>query len=230
MTDETNDPADGANGVHRSGNDLPIVTADGIADASPLSSRIGCIVLAAGTSSRFGDENKLLAEIEGEPVVRHAATTALASPVDEVAVVVGHEACAVREALSGLDVDFVTNDDYAQGQSTSVRAGVAAARERNWDAAIFALGDMPDVSADSIERLVRASAADRATILAAAYDRTRGNPTLFDAIHFDALATIEGDTGGRELIVGSGDAALVPTGDPGVVRDIDRPDDVDRPD
>ena len=122
----------------------------------------------------------------------------------------------------------MTNDDYEQGQSTSVRAGVAAARERNWDAAVFALGDMPHVGPASIDRVLKAYAADHGTILAAAYDRQRGNPTLFDATHFDALAAIEGDTGGRELIVGSDAAALVATDDPGVVRDVDRRDDIDR--
>ncbi|EMA50010.1 MULTISPECIES: nucleotidyltransferase family protein [Halococcus] len=225
MSDDTNQPDDSPNGTHSSPTDLPIVTTDDLAGASIPSERVGCIVLAAGTSSRFGDENKLLVEIEGEALVRRAATTALASPVDEVVVVVGHEALAVREALSGLDVGFVTNADYGRGQSTSVHAGVATARERDWDAVIFALGDMPHVDPDSIERLLKAYAADHGTILAAAYDRKRGNPALFDAAHFTALAAIEGDTGGRELLVGD-DTALVETDDPGVVRDVDRRKDV----
>ena len=228
MTDDTNQPDDSPSGMHSSVIDLPTVTTDDLADASMPSERVGCIVLAAGTSSRFGDENKLLAEIEGEALVRRAAASALASSIDEVVVVVGHEANAVHETLSGFDVEFVTNDDYERGQSTSVHAGVAAARERDWDAAVFALGDMPHVDPDSIEQLLKAYAADRGTILAAAYDRKRGNPTLFDAAHFDALAAVEGDTGGRELIVGNDDAALVETDDPGVVRDVDRRDDVDR--
>ncbi|WP_049902146.1 nucleotidyltransferase family protein [Halococcus agarilyticus] len=227
MTDDTNEPDDTESGVHSSAIDLPTVTTDDLADTSMPSERIGCIVLAAGTSSRFGDENKLLAGIEGGALVRRAVASALAT-VDEVVVVVGHEASAVREALSGLDVGFVTNEDYERGQSTSVRAGVTAARERDWDAAVFALGDMPHVDPDSIERLLKAYAADHGSILAASYDRKRGNPTLFDATHFDALAAIEGDTGGRELIVGSDDAALVATDDPGTVRDVDRRDDVDR--
>ena len=228
MTDDSNDTGDETSGVSDSAVDLPIVAADDLVDAPVPTGRVGCVVLAAGTSSRFGDANKLLAEIEGEPLVRRAAASALASPVEAVVVVVGHEASAVRKALSGLDVGFATNDDYAAGQSTSVHAGVVAARERGWDAAVFALGDMPRVDPDSIERLLRAYAAGHGTILAAAYDRKRGNPTLFDAVHFDSLATIEGDTGGRELILGSDDGALVATDDPGVLRDVDRRADVDR--
>jgi len=228
MTNATNDGDDTTTNGNGSAVELPTVTTGDLADVSMPHGRIGCIVLAAGTSSRFEDGNKLLAEIESEALVRRAAASALASPVDEVVVVVGHEASAVRKALSGLAVGFVTNDDYEQGQSTSVRAGVAAARERNWDAAVFALGDMPHVGPASIDRVLKAYAADHGTILAAAYDRQRGNPALFDAAHFDALEEIEGDTGGRELIVGSAAAALVDTDDPGVVRDIDRRDDIDR--
>jgi|AntDeeMetagen134_2_1112570.scaffolds.fasta_scaffold08446_2 molybdenum cofactor cytidylyltransferase len=230
MTNETNDTdgeGDTTSSVASSA-DLPTVTADDLADVSIPTGRVGCLVLAAGTSSRFGDENKLLAEIGGEALVRRAVVSALASPVDEVVVVVGHNAPVVRETLSNLEVEFVTNDDHEQGQSTSIHAGVAAARERDWDAAVFALGDMPHVDPGSIERLLKAYAADHGTILAAAYDRQRGNPALFDAAHFDALEEIEGDTGGRELIVGSAAAALVDTDDPGVVRDIDRRDDIDR--
>jgi molybdenum cofactor cytidylyltransferase len=64
---------------------------------------------------------------------------------------------------------------------------------------------MPDVSPSSVERLARAYAADRGSIVVATHDHERGNPALFDAVHFDALAGIEGDRGGRELIVESDD-------------------------
>lgn len=207
--------------------DLPTVTAADLADAPP-SERIGSILLAAGMSRRFDNGNKLLAEIDGKTLVRHATESVLASPVDEVIVVVGYDEHMVREALSGLNVAFVTNNDYEAGQSTSVRAGVAAACERDWSAAIFALGDMPNVSPESIERLVRAYTANYGSILAVAYNHKRGNPTLFDAVHFDALARIEDDTGGRELIIKSDNAALVETNDPGVMYDVDYRDDLDR--
>jgi len=174
------------------------------------------VLLAGGLSSRFEGGNKLLADVGGRPVVYNAAAT-LAEGIDDVTVVLGHEAEAVREALSGLDVTFVVNDAYEAGQATSVRAGVEAAPEA--DALVLALGDMPFVLPRSVRMLVDAYRASEGTALAAAYKGQRGNPALFDATHRDALTGAEGDTGGRGLLLSEG--VLVETGDPGVRTDID---------
>lgn len=185
---------------------------------------VGCVVLAAGMGTRYADGNKLLSEIEGVPIVRRAVQTFLGA-LDDVVVVIGHEAPAVRAALDGLDIALVVNENYDQGQSTSMRRGVVVGRNRGWDAIVFGLGDMPFIRPESVELLVRANAATDYTILAAAYERKRGNPTLFDAVHYDALATIEGDSGGRQLIIESNETACVETDDPGVTRDIDTVED-----
>lgn len=185
-----------------------------------VASGVGCVVLAAGVGSRYTDGNKLLGEIDGEPIVRRAVRPFL-SEFTDVVVVVGYDAPAVRAALDGLDVTFVVNDAYDHGQSTSVHCGVVVARNRGWDGIVFGLGDMPFVSADSVKQLLRAYAGSTYTILAAACDRTRGNPTLFDATHYEQLVAINGDRGGRRLIKESDAAALVETNDPGVLRDID---------
>lgn len=182
---------------------------------------VGGVLLAAGMGTRFEGGNKLLAAVDGIPLVRRSARTLLDSNVAEVVIVTGHEAGAVRDALADLDVAFRHNPAYADGQSTSVRAGAAAARERGWDAAVFALGDMPAVDPDSVDALLSAYDAGAGTILAAAHDGRRGNPVLFNAAHFDALADVDGDRGGRDLVETHDDAALVETSDPGVLRDVD---------
>lgn len=186
------------------------------------------VLLAAGVSSRFGEPNKLLARLDGEPLVRRAARTVLEASVDPVVVVVGYEADRVRAALDGLDVTFVENDDYEQGQATSVSAGVRAVRDQNVDAALFALGDMPSVRPETVNALVDAYRAGVGDALAAAYDGQRGNPVLFDAHYFDRLADVSGDTGGRQILLTSEDAVLVETGDPGVLTDIDTRSDLER--
>lgn len=199
---------------------LPVVTPP--FDATTPTPVAG-ILLAAGTSDRYGDRNKLLATHDGDPLVYHAARTLLDAPVDPVAVVVGHEADSVRAALAGLDVELVYNDDYASGQASSVRVGVDAVRDRA-SAVVVALGDMPFVTPASVERLVDAQAAGVGDALAAAHDGTRGNPVLFADSFFDALADVTGDVGGRELLLEHGQ--LVETGDPGVRRDVDEPEDL----
>ena len=191
------------------------------------------VVLAAGQSERYGSENKLLQPLAGDPLVVHAVRTAVAAPLDGVTVVLGYEAHIVRETIesaagdwSGAGdtaIDFRQNDAFREGQSTSLACGVAAAAEREADAVLVLLGDMPDVSVETVGLLVDSYARTTHDALAAAFDGARGNPVLFDSLHFDALRDVEGDTGGREILLETADAIAVETGDPGVLRDVDRP-------
>jgi molybdenum cofactor cytidylyltransferase len=191
---------------------------------------VGGVLLAAGQSSRFDPGNKLLATLDGVPLVRRAAATLTDSRVAEVVVVTGNGAEAVREALEGLDVTLRHNDSFASGQSSSLHEGVRAARERGWDAVVFALGDMPAVAPGSVDALLDAygSRSGSTSIFPAAYQGKRGNPVLFDASRFDDLLAVTGDTGGREVILSSDDVELVETDDPGVTRDVDYAADLDR--
>jgi molybdenum cofactor cytidylyltransferase len=122
--------------------------------------RVAILVLAAGRSTRMGGPNKLLAEVEGEPLVVHAVKAALASQAVEVVVVLGHMADAVRATIdkatpAGSRLRFVTNPDFADGLSTSVRTGIGALGA-SIDAAIVQLGDMPGVKAPLLDRLMAA--------------------------------------------------------------------------
>lgn len=181
---------------------------------------VGGVLLAAGMGTRFEGGNKLLAEPDGVPVVRRAALTLLESPLDSVVAVLGYDAEAVESVLSDIDIAIWHNEDYADGQNTSVAGGVAVAREREWDAAVFALGDMPYVDSGTIETLLDAYAGGAGSVLAPAYEGTRGNPVLFDSQHFDALEDVTGDRGGRDIIEDVG--TFVAVEDPGIRQDIDR--------
>lgn len=189
----------------------------------PQSATVGGVLLAAGESRRFGEDNKLLATVDGEPVVRHAAQT-LVTALPSAVAVLGHEADRVRAALDPLDVETVHNDRYREGQSTSVAAGVALARENGWDAVVFGLGDMPFVNAGTVESLIEAYRDGTGTVLFPTHEGNRGNPVLFDSNHYDDLAAVEGDRGGREIVREHGTA--VPVDDPGVRRDVDEPGDL----
>ena len=109
---------------------------------------IAGILLAAGSATRMG-RNKLLLDLDGEPLVRRAARRALEAGLSPLLVVVGHEADRVREALSGLPCRFVPNPGWAAGQGTSLAAG-AAAVPGEAEAAVVVLADMPLVTADMI--------------------------------------------------------------------------------
>ena len=204
--------------------ELPVVK------APEPGSRAGTVVgilLAAGEASRFGDANKLLAELDGEPVVARAARSLLASGLDRVVAVVGADADRVRGALEGLDVEVVENPDFEAGKATSVVRGVEAVRGDDPAAVVLALGDMPRVSPASVDALVDAHAAGLGTALAAAYRGERGNPVLFDRRFLDALAGLAGPGGALDVLLGAEGAALVETDDPGVREDVDTPADLE---
>jgi molybdenum cofactor cytidylyltransferase len=203
-------------------------TQDASAEPAP---RVAGILLTAGTSSRFGETNKLLAPLDGDPLVRHAARTLVEAGLDPLVAVVGHESDRVAVALDGLGFTVVVNPDYAEGQATSVRRGVEALdgeSVESVEAAVFALGDMPTVAPESVRALVDVFRTSEWTALAAAFEGERGNPVLFDRCHFDALTDVSGDRGGRRVFREGGRSALVETGDEGVRRDVDTPADLDR--
>ena len=186
--------------------------------------QIACVILAAGQSRRMGRINKLLASIDGKPMVRWAAEAALASAADPVLVVVGHESDKVREALAGLPVTFVENPDYASGISTSVRRG-AAALDTDIDGVVVCLGDMPRIGADQIDRLIAAyDPVEGRALCIPTWRGKRGNPVLIGSRFFAELQDISGDVGARPLISQYPELACeVEMSDDAVLVDIDTP-------
>jgi molybdenum cofactor cytidylyltransferase len=187
--------------------------------------RIAAIVLAAGKSTRMGGPNKLLSDVGGRPMVRIAADEALASKVSPVFVVTGHQHEQVRAALKDLPVTFVHNPDFAEGLSTSVKAGIAALPDEI-DGAIVCLGDMPQVNAALIDRMLGAFDPEKgALIVVPTADGKRGNPVLWSRRFFPELLALEGDIGARQLIAAYPEAIVeVPVGGGAAFLDIDTPD------
>jgi len=189
--------------------------------------RVGAVVLAAGQSQRMGEANKLLALVDGQPLVARVVDTLLLTSARPILVVTGHEAEQVRAALRGREVRFCHNPDYASGMSTSLRAGVAALGGEV-DGALICLGDMPRVQPAHIEALLGAfDAADGREIVVPTYHGQRGNPVLWAARLFPALQSLTGDVGARALLQKyAGVVCTVPMEDAGVTIDVDTPDDL----
>lgn len=206
---------------------------EGKPSPKPSAPRVAAIVLAAGKSSRMGALNKLTAVVDGHAMVARAVEAALASGAAPVIVVTGHESDLVRTALAGApnafdnNVTFVHNPDYADGLSTSLRAGAKSLPD-GLDAALVCLGDMPDISSDHIARLIAAFDPDEGrTICVPTFAGKRGNPVLWGAAYFAELQTLKGDTGAKHLIGEHADAVCeVPMPDDASLRDIDTPDEL----
>lgn len=161
--------------------------------------KTAAIILAAGQSRRMGNVNKLVVEVGGTAMVRIVADAAAVSRVDQTYVVTGHEQQTVEDALAGLDVICVYNDEFEQGLSTSLKTGISAL-DGDVGRVIILLGDMPMVEASMINRMLDASDAVSGSIIIATCNGKRGNPVLWPRIFFDDLLKIEGDIGARQVI------------------------------
>ena len=186
---------------------------------------VAAIVLAAGRSRRMGAVNKLLEDVDGAPLVRHAARAALESRARPVIVVTGHEAERVGGALEGLDIKIVDNPAYGEGLSASLRAGIEAVPE-SASGALICLGDMPRLAPDHLDRLIDAFEAESGdAIIVPTVKGKRGNPVLWPRRYFAELARVRGDVGGRHLIGQHAHAVLeVEMADEAVFVDVDTPE------
>lgn len=192
--------------------------------------RVAALVLAAGRSTRMGGPNKMLADANGQPLVVHAVKAALASQAVEVVVVLGHMAQEVRTVIEkalppGARLRFVTNPDFAEGLSTSVRTGIGALG-KDIDAAIVQLGDMPGVGAPLLDRLMAAfSPVEGRTICVPTVGGKRGNPVLWARRFFAEMAKLSGDSGAKHLIGEHADLVCeVGMAGEAAVTDIDTPE------
>jgi molybdenum cofactor cytidylyltransferase len=186
--------------------------------------RIAALVLAAGQSRRMG-RNKLLLPVDGMPMVAHTVDALIASAATDIVVVTGHQADEVRSALAGRSVAFVHNPDYAQGLSTSLKAGLAGLPE-DADGALVCLGDMPLVTPANLDRLIAAfNPVEGRLICVPTHEGKRGNPILWARQFFAEMAALSGDVGARSLIERHADAICeVAMTDAGVLLDFDTPD------
>ncbi len=190
----------------------------------PRAPRIGGIVLAAGLSSRMG-RNKLLADIDGKPLVRRVAETAAASSVDPIIVVSGNAAADTASALAGLHVVVAENPDFRDGLSTSLKCGLRALPD-DCDGVLVLLADMPAVTPALIDKLVAAfDPAEGRAICVATYKGKRGNPVLWARQFFSDMLELEGDVGAKHLMATNGELVCeVEAADDAPLIDIDTPE------
>ena len=183
---------------------------------------VSAVLLAAGQSRRMGAANKLLLDFGGAPVVRRTAERILAAGVTELVAVLGHQGEAVAAALDGLPLRAVVNPDYAAGQMTSVRAGLAALAAPG-DAVMVCLADQPLLTAADYRRMADAFA-DRGdkSILVPVHRGARGNPVVLAAAHLGGIAGRRANLGCRQLIDRNPDLVMtVEVPSDRFIRDID---------
>ena len=188
---------------------------------------LSIIVLAAGKSTRMHGNNKLLAEIEGTPMIRRVVQAALNSKADEVIVVLGWEEEKIRAALTELPCRIVVNRTYEEGQSSSVKVGLAEISPST-RAVLILPGDVAMVDAHLINMVIEKYDLGGYMIVVAAHEGRSGHPILFDKQLFPEIGRINEETFGLKAIVKKheGEVCLVETGSPNVLKDVDTPEDL----
>ena len=184
------------------------------------------ILLAAGASTRMGQVKQLL-NYGGQPLLRHAAETAIAAGCAPVVVVLGAREAEIRPALDGLDVEIVVNEGWAAGMGTSIQTGLRALEGHEVAGAILALADQPMVSPAFLAELAAKHTESGKQIVAARYSGTVGVPVFFARSAFPLLAALKPDQGCKPVILSHPqDALLVDC--PEAAFDIDTPEDYAR--
>ena len=147
-----------------------------------------------------GAGHKLLAEFDGEPLVRRMAERALASRAESLVAVTGYRGEDIAAVLEGLDVTLAENPDYASGMASSLKVGVTALGDE-LSGIMILLGDMPKLEAAHIDLLLGAfEENDGEAIIRAADGDHRGNPVILPARLVPEIMKLEGDVGARALI------------------------------
>jgi len=188
--------------------------------------RAVAIVTAAGSAERFGGK-KLLTPIDGEPLLDHTIDALLDGGVSEVIVVVGRDGRAEleRDVNAMLDprVRAVENPDPSRGMFSSIQEGVAQAQG---DAILVMPGDMPFVSPDTV-RAVIAAYERKPAIVSPRYHGKRGHPVALPGSLRDEIRAADPRATLHDVIHAHMHMRVdVEVSDPGVVRDIDRPEDL----
>jgi molybdenum cofactor cytidylyltransferase len=192
---------------------------------------IPAIVLAAGKSTRMGAPKATLALPGGDTFLTRIVRTFTAAGVEDVVVVVGHEADAIIASFANVDLvaRFVENPDYEQGQLSSLLAGLRVVDRPGVEAALVTLVDVPLVSEATVRAVVTRYRETRAPIVRPVRGDEHGHPVLIDRSLFDAIRHADPAVGAKPIIRANVSAAGdVAVDDDGAFADADTPDDYDR--
>ncbi len=190
---------------------------------------ITLIVLAAGKSTRMEGCNKLLAEVQGKPMIRWVVEAALDSKVDEIIVVLGWDESLVRKVLADLPCRLVVNREFEKGQSSSLKKGLGKVDPTS-RAVLVLPGDIAQIDSRSIDKVVNSYIKHGGTILVAAHNGRHGHPILIDKGLFNEIAQITEETHGLKSVIKKheNEIRVVEVDTDIVLRDVDTPEDLHR--
>ena len=185
---------------------------------------IAGLILAAGESSRMGQDKPLLT-YRGRTFLETIVATLREAGVERVAVVLGHHAEEIRHTAKLEDVEVVINPEYRRGQTSSLQVGLRALDSPDLEAVVLCLVDHPLISADTVRALVTSFRRAGAPVVIPTFQDQRGHPVLIGRTLFSELLSLDPDEGANTVIRKYRDATqLVEVNDSGILLDVDDPD------
>ena len=187
--------------------------------------KVIALILAAGSSTRMGAKNKLLANVIGKPMVTHVVDAIRQSMVNSVVVVTGYEREKIENVLSQRNISFVHNENFKAGLSESLKVGLKEIPD-DVDGVLICLGDMPLLTSTIIDNLIKAfDPIEGRSICVPINGRKRGNPVLWDKSYLTEMTEIVGDVGAKKLLEKYSDHVFeVSFEEDNVLIDVDTPD------
>ena len=159
---------------------------------------ISAILLAAGQSKRMDGENKLTKEIQDVPLIKYSVKNILASSINELIVVLGHQKEIIEKLIDKNEkIKCVFNKNFENGMASSIKTGLDHLSEKT-EAFFICLGDMPMVSHDIYNQLIKSK--DNKEIIVPTYKGQQGNPVLFDKSMKEKVMDTSGDVGAKKIL------------------------------
>lgn len=188
--------------------------------------RIACLLTAAGSAMRFG-EDKLRLPVDGQPMGVRAVQVLSDVPFALRVLVTSEDKLYLMQAAKDRSFDVVLNPDPSRGMSSSVRLGTEhILRSGAYDGILYAVADQPNLRAATVMKLAEAFAAAPGCIWAPEAGGKRGNPVIFPAALFQELTAVTGDRGGRQVIAAHPELLRTVTVDADELKDIDTKEDM----
>ena len=185
---------------------------------------ISAILLAAGQSKRMNGENKLTKEIQGIPLIKLSVKNILASSINELIIVLGHQKEIIEKLIDkNKKIKFVFNKNFESGMASSIKIGLHHLSEKT-EAFFICLGDMPMVNHDIYNQLIKSK--DNKEIIVPTYKGQQGNPVLFNKSIKEKVIDISGDVGAKKILELNKDKILnLEINNQGITKGFDTQDD-----